>query len=87
MDTRPDPICFIYSILLKLYQLLTRRLFIQENNMETCKLCENEVESIAYVAEKWLIEIIKEKNPQWVAPDGACQKCIDYYKGLDNIAG
>ena len=55
--------------------------------MEKCKLCGNEVESITHIAEQWLIDTIKEKNPHWVEQDGACQKCIDYYKSLDDIVG
>ena len=55
--------------------------------MEKCALCNNEVESITHIAEQWLIEIIREKNPQWVSDDGACEKCIDYYKSLEDIVG
>ncbi len=56
-------------------------------DMEKCKLCNNEVDSITHFAEQWLLETIKSNNPQWVETDGACQKCIDYYKSLDDISG
>ena len=55
--------------------------------MDICKLCNNEVDSLTHFAEQWLLETIKEKNPHWVENDGACQKCIDYYKSLDDISG
>ncbi|MGI9534247.1 MAG: hypothetical protein ACR2NW_04805 [Thermodesulfobacteriota bacterium] len=55
--------------------------------MEKCTLCENEVDSITHIAEQWLIDTIRDKNPDWVAEDGACQKCIDYYKSLDDLVG
>ena len=44
-------------------------------------------EKITRIAEQWLIEIIKEQNPGWVEKDGSCDKCIDYYKSLDDILG
>jgi len=55
--------------------------------MEKCALCNNEVESITHIAEQWLIETIREENPDWISDDGACEKCIDYYKSLDDIVG
>ncbi len=55
--------------------------------MDKCTLCNNEVDSLTHFAEQWLLETIKDKNPHWVEADGACSKCIEYYKGLDNIAG
>ena len=55
--------------------------------MENCKLCKNDVESISEIAEQWLIDTIKEKNPDWVSEDGACEKCIDYYKDLGDLVG
>ena len=33
-------------------------------------------------AEDWVLETIREKNPSWVEPDGACQKCVEYYQKL-----
>jgi len=31
-----------------------------------------------------VIEMIKQKNPNWVESDGACTRCINYYVDLDN---
>ncbi len=55
--------------------------------MEICKLCNNEVDSLTPFVEQWLLETIKDKNPHWVENDGACMKCVDYYKSLDDISG
>lgn len=54
--------------------------------MERCKLCNNEVDSLTHIAEQWLLETIKERNPHWVEIDGVCSKCIDYYKSLENLS-
>lgn len=51
--------------------------------MTKCKLCGQETDSIAHLAEQALIDFIKEKNPEWVESDGACEKCIAYYNDLD----
>lgn len=31
-------------------------------------------------AEKQLIDFIKKDYPHWVESDGACPKCVDYYR-------
>lgn len=53
--------------------------------MPLCTLCNNTVDSLEHEIEQLLIEMIKEKNAEWVEADGACTKCIDYYKTLDDI--
>ncbi len=30
--------------------------------------------------EKHIIDVIKEKHPEWVEKDGLCHKCLEYYK-------
>lgn len=30
--------------------------------------------------DKHVVDIIKEKHPQWVDADGVCHKCVEYYK-------
>ena len=66
---------------------MIRKLEYRRKIMDICKLCNNEVESLTHFAEQWIIETIKEKNPHWVENDGSCQKCLDYYKSLDDISG
>ena len=51
--------------------------------MAKCTLCGQETDSIAHLAEQTLIDFIKQKNPDWVESDGACEKCIDYYNNMD----
>lgn len=54
-----------------------------EKIVAICKLCGQDTDSIAHLAEQTLIEFIKKKNPGWVESDGACEKCIAYYNELD----
>jgi hypothetical protein len=53
--------------------------------MPTCKICNEEVDSLSQVAERWVLDFIKKQHPQWVQEDGACPKCIEYYESLDNV--
>ena len=52
--------------------------------MESCKLCGKEVDSIVHEAEQIVLKMIKRMNPNWVQSDGGCEKCIKYYKNLDD---
>ena len=49
-----------------------------------CSLCNENVEGDLIVfkehTEEHIIDEIKKKHPEWVRKDGACQKCIDYFK-------
>ena len=56
-----------------------------------CPLCHKEVESEDYLfhneIEEVLIDLIKKNHPKWIFKDGACPKCIEYYRaifGLDD---
>ena len=51
--------------------------------MNKCTLCGQEMDSIAHLAEQTLIQFIKDRNPEWVESNGACGKCISYYKEMD----
>jgi len=53
--------------------------------MPVCALCNKTVDSLEHEIEQLLIEMIKKKNADWVEADGACAKCIDYYKALDDM--
>lgn len=53
--------------------------------MATCKVCNDDnAESIMDVAEQYVLELIQKDHPEWVTSDGACAKCIEYYKDLDH---
>jgi len=51
-----------------------------------CPLCENVVEEKDFTyhhqIEEVLIDLIKKNHPQWVAYDGACPKCVEYYRAI-----
>ena len=49
-----------------------------------CTLCGQSVDSVAHIAEQWLLDRIRERNPDWVAEDGGCAKCLAYYRDLDD---
>ena len=51
-----------------------------------CPICKKQ-EKVSIVdvckdAYEWLVNKIKEEHPEWVEKDGACPKCIEYYKKL-----
>jgi len=57
----------------------------------TCPLCEEvlplsllsqHVESEQKNIRRYVLEQIKKAHPTWVAKDGACPKCWDYYRKL-----
>lgn len=48
-----------------------------------CSLCEKNTDSLSHIAEQWLIDKIRADHPDWIANDGACPKCIEYYEKLD----
>ena len=52
--------------------------------MTPCKLCDGDAMAIVHIAERWLLDLIRRENPLWVERDGACPKCIEYYRDLDN---
>ena len=54
--------------------------------MPKCLLCKKDVNSLEHEIEHLIIEMIKENNAGWVEADGACPKCIEYYKGLEDLA-
>lgn len=51
-----------------------------------CSLCDSYVpEESLYMhrkIEKAIVDLIKQKNPQWVETDGSCAKCYEYYRTL-----
>lgn len=51
-----------------------------------CPICKKQKEdlivNICTDAYKFVIKRIKEGHPDWIEEDGACPKCIEYYKKL-----
>ena len=51
-----------------------------------CPVCKKEMEEsivdVCTTAYEYIIEKIKQEHPDWVGKDGACPKCIDYYRQL-----
>jgi protein-disulfide isomerase len=51
-----------------------------------CPLCKKEVDEkliqTCADAEKWVVGQIKKNHKDWVAADGSCPQCLDYYRKL-----
>lgn len=51
-----------------------------------CPLCGMELapESIEIhrLAEEYVLEKIRADHPEWIADDGACPKCVEFYRAL-----
>lgn len=51
-----------------------------------CPICTKEMDepivNACTEAQRYVIERIKEEHPDWVENDGACPKCLEYYKKL-----
>ncbi len=52
--------------------------------MKTCKLCGTESQRLNQELEDIVINMIKKEHPEWVASDGACQRCFEYYDQLES---
>lgn len=54
--------------------------------MKFCKVCgrytKEEIADVCTTAYEYIIERIKKDHPEWVEKDGACPKCLEYYKRL-----
>lgn len=46
------------------------------------KLEPTEIVDVCTSAYGYLIERIKKDHPEWIEKDGACPKCIEYYKKM-----
>ena len=51
-----------------------------------CPVCKKEMDEksadICGMAYSYVIKRIKDDHPGWVEKDGACPKCLEYYKKL-----
>lgn len=51
-----------------------------------CPICKRAMDEpvvdVCTGAYKFVIERIKDEHPGWVEADGACPKCLEYYKKL-----
>ena len=49
-----------------------------------CPVCDNEIprDLIIFLnhTNEHIIEAIKKQNPEWVASDGLCNRCVEYYE-------
>ena len=53
--------------------------------MEHCKLCNETVDSLEKQIAASVIDMIKNKNPEWVEADGSCKRCAAYYENLEQM--
>ena len=55
---------------------------------KVCLLCKQEVDQelieLHIQKERMIIKLIKEKNPDWMEENGACPKCIEYYRAIES---
>lgn len=49
-----------------------------------CTLCEEEAADLYRITEKYVLDLIRSEHPEWIESNGACKKCVEYYKALDN---
>lgn len=53
---------------------------------KTCPLCKKETDDkliqTCVDAERWVIDQIRKHHPGWIAGDGSCAKCMEYYSKL-----
>lgn len=49
-----------------------------------CPLCSEEADELLYEFEQYVLDVIKKEHPEWVESDGACPRCLDYYRSLDS---
>lgn len=44
------------------------------------KIIEGDTKKYIDHTEEHIVEMIKDKHPEWVHKDGICKQCYDYYK-------
>lgn len=56
------------------------------NEKNICPVCKKETDAnmidICNSAYKYVMERIKARHPEWLEKDGACPKCVEYYKKI-----
>lgn len=49
-----------------------------------CAVCGDAVhgglDAFVKHTDEHIIELVKERHPEWVEEDGMCQKCYEYYR-------
>lgn len=49
-----------------------------------CSVCgehlKRDIDIVKPHAEEHIVDIIKEKHPEWIEKDGVCKKCYEHYK-------
>ncbi|MFA5096915.1 MAG: hypothetical protein WC478_06205 [Candidatus Omnitrophota bacterium] len=60
---------------------------MKEEEKKICPLCKLEksanIVDICVSAHQYIIRRIKDDHPDWVEEDGACPKCVEYYRNLE----
>lgn len=50
----------------------------------TCSVCQAKIDgdilALKDHSEQHIVDLIKHDHPDWIANDGVCHKCYDYYK-------
>lgn len=50
----------------------------------TCSFCKEKVEgdvvALKEHTDEHVIDLIKQKHPEWVETDDVCPKCVEYYR-------
>lgn len=60
----------------------------KKNNSNTyeCQICKRIIDknnALTHVkAEEYLLNLIKKDHPEWKEENGACKKCVEYYREL-----
>jgi ribosomal protein L33 len=51
-----------------------------------CRICgrytDEDIVDVCQESHNYIIESIKRQHPEWVEKDGACPKCLEYYKNI-----
>ena len=54
--------------------------------MKQCPICGKAategIVDLCLTSYKYVMDAIKKEHPEWVEEDGACPKCMQYYKRL-----
>ena len=53
--------------------------------MSANKLDNKDTNNINHELKQLVMSMIKQENPDWIAPNGTCAKCVEYYDNLDEL--
>lgn len=62
-----------------------------QNGVVTCPLCEQQVDEFKYdlheSVDRVVLDWIRRQHPDWVEEDGACPRCLEYYRQMKSKGG